>query len=132
MQRISTPGLSYHGAASPLKMSVSTISSKSKELSISISCSAWTTEGTQNNLLIERKDNIINMCELMFYNSTFTVNKDYYETLKESEVILSGSIPERTAIHTMLITTFGLEYNSYSSIFSRTITMEELFKDSEE
>ena len=74
-----------------------------------------------------RKDNTVNMCELKFYNSEFTVDKSYYSKLKEREVILSGFIPKRMAIHTTLITTFGLKYNNYSSVFTNTITLEDLF-----
>lgn len=91
--------------------------------------SAWSNDETQIDLLIKRKDNTINMCELKFYNTKFTVNKSYYEKLKEREGILSENIPKRMAIHSTLITTFGLTYNNYSSVFSNTITMDELFKD---
>ena len=89
--------------------------------------SAWANTDTQIDLLIKRKDNTINMCELKFYNTTFIVNKSYYEKLKEREVILSAYIPKRMAIHTTLVTTFGLKYNNYSSVFSNTISMQDLF-----
>ena len=91
--------------------------------------SAWVNTDTQIDLLIKRKDNTINMCELKFYNTTFIVNKSYYEKLKEREVILSAYIPKRMAIHTTLVTTFGLKYNNYSSVFSNTITMQDLFSE---
>ncbi len=91
--------------------------------------SAWSNDETQIDLLIKRKDNTINMCELKFYNTKFTANKSYYEKLKEREGILSENIPKRMAIHSTLITTFGLTYNNYSSVFSNTITMDDLFKD---
>ena len=91
--------------------------------------SAWANTDTQIDLLIKRKDNTINMCELKFYNTTFIVNKSYYEKLKEREVILSAYIPKRMAIHTTLVTTFGLKYNNYSSVFSNTITMQDFFSE---
>ncbi len=89
--------------------------------------SAWADRETQIDLLIRRKDNIMNMCEIKFYNSEFTVTKSYYEKLKEREVILADYIPKRMAIHTTLVTTFGLKYNNYSSVFSNTITLDDLF-----
>ncbi len=91
------------------------------------SCSAWADSDTQIDLLIMRNDNIVNMCELKFYNTNFTVNKSYYEKLKEREVILSEHIPKRMAIHNTLITTFGLKYNNYSSVFNNIITLNDLF-----
>lgn len=93
------------------------------------SYSAWADQDTQTDLLIRRKDNTINMCEMKFYNTFFTVNKSYYEKLKEREVILSAYIPKRMAVHTTLVTTYGLAYNNYSSVFCNTITMEDLFSD---
>lgn len=93
------------------------------------SSSAWADSDTQIDLLIKRNDNTINMCEMKFYNTFFTVNKSYYEKLKEREVILSAHIPKRMAIHTTLVTTYGLTYNNYSSVFSNTITMDDLFVD---
>ena len=96
---------------------------------VTTSYSAWTNGETQIDLLIRRKDNTMNMCELKFYNSEFTVTKNYYEKLKEREVILSDYIPKRMAIHTTLVTTFGLKYNNYSSVFSNTITLKDLFSE---
>ncbi len=93
------------------------------------SVSAWGNDDTQIDLLIKRKDNTINMCELKFYNTNFTVSKSYYEKLKEREGILSENIPKRMAIHSTLITTFGLTYNNYSSAFSKVVTMDDLFKE---
>ena len=94
---------------------------------VTTTCSAWADSDTQIDLLMMRKDNTVNMCELKFYNSEFTVDKSYYSKLKEREVILSGFIPKRMATHTTLITTFGLKYNNYSSVFTNTITLEDLF-----
>lgn len=36
------------------------------------------TEGAQIDLLISRKDNVVNLCEMKFYNEKFTVDKSYY------------------------------------------------------
>ena len=95
--------------------------------------SAWSKrgddiEGAQIDLLIDRNDNIINMCELKYYSDEFTVNKEYYKKLIHRQELLSAEIPKRYAIHNTLITTFGLTYNEYSGIFSNVITLDELFR----
>lgn len=84
-------------------------------------------KGAQIDLLIDRNDDIINMCELKFYGDDFVVEKDYYRILKHREEILSKHISKRTAIHSTLITTFGLCYNEYSGVFTNTITLDDLF-----
>ena len=94
--------------------------------------SAWSKraddqEGTQIDLLIDRADNIINMCELKFYSDDFTVDRNYYRLMMRRQELLSNEIPKRKAIHNTLITTYGLAYNEYSGVFSRVITLDDLF-----
>ena len=38
-------------------------------------------EGTQIDLIIKRKDNIYNLCEIKFYSEEFTVDKSYHAKL---------------------------------------------------
>ena len=85
-------------------------------------------EGLQIDLLIKRNDNVINMCEIKFYNRPFQDNKEYYSQILTRESILSEMISKRTAIHSTLITTFGLVNNEYSSAFLNTIVLDDLFK----
>lgn len=96
--------------------------------------SAWSkrsddAEGTQIDLLISRKDNVINMCEIKYYSDKFTVGKDYYQTLLHRQEILAKEISPKMSIHSTIITTFGLAYNEYSGIFMNEITMDDLFMD---
>ena len=95
--------------------------------------SAWSkrpddTEGTQIDLLIERKDNIVNMCEIKFYGDLFTVDKSYDLVLRRRQMLLGEKIPRRMAIHSTLITTFGVKPNEYRWSFVKVITLEELFQ----
>lgn len=91
-------------------------------------CSQWFGEESQVDLLIERKDNVVNMCEIKFYGVEFSVDKDYYGTLNQRQVNLVKHLAKRTAVQNTLITTFGLKYNTYSGVFVKTITLEDLFK----
>ncbi len=84
-------------------------------------------QGMQLDLLITRDDNIVNMCEIKYYNKEFSVDKAYYKALLERQGILEEILPQRMAVHDTLITTIGLKYNEYSTIFSNVITLEDLF-----
>ncbi len=86
-----------------------------------------TSRGTQIDLIIERKDNVINMCEMKFYNEEFTVNKDYHLVLERRKSLLREIIPKRATIHNTLITTYGLKKISYFSDFVQVITLDQLF-----
>ena len=85
-------------------------------------------QGMQLDLLISRDDNIVNMCEIKFYNKEFAVDKAYYKTLMERQEMLEKLLPARMAVHNTLITTDGLKYNEYSNVFLNVITLEELMK----
>ena len=85
-------------------------------------------EGTQIDMLIDRDDNVINVCEMKFYGEMFTVSKQYYMTLLKRQRILGELIPKKKSIRTTLITTMGLVPNNYSSIFTHVITMDDLFE----
>lgn len=95
--------------------------------------SAWSkraddTEGTQIDMIIERRDNVVNMCEVKFYGDEFAVSRDYHLTLMRRQELLSKMIPKRSVIHSILITTFGLAYNEYSGDFLQTVTLADLLE----
>ena len=95
--------------------------------------SAWSkkeddTDGVQIDLLINRNDNVINMCEIKYYSGPFKVDKEYYAKILGRQTILSEKVSPKTSIHSTLITTFGLADNEYSSAFVNTVTLEDLFR----
>ena len=94
--------------------------------------SAWSKraddeDGTQIDLLIERRDNIVNMCELKFYSGEFSVKKDYHRVLINRQLLLEKELSPKMTIHNTLITTYGLKYSEYSGFFDNVITMDDLF-----
>lgn len=84
-------------------------------------------EGTQIDLLIERNDNIINVCEMKFYKDEFTVNKDYYRTILRRQEMILEKVSPRVAVHSTLVTTFGIKRNEYSNVFNNVVTIDDLF-----
>ena len=84
--------------------------------------------GTQIDLLIERDDHVVNMCELKFYSGEFVVDKDYHKVLINRQGLLEEAIPRGMIVHSTLVTTYGLKYNEYSGDFDNVITMEDLFR----
>ena len=94
--------------------------------------SAWSKrandeDGLQIDLLINRNDNVINMCEIKYYGDDFAVSKDYYRVLLHRQEMLSREVSPKVTIHNTLITTFGLVQNKYSSVFSNVVTLDDLF-----
>lgn len=68
------------------------------------------------------------MCEIKFYGEEFVVDKKYDMLLRHRTSLLARELSAKTAIHSTLITTFGLKYNEYSGAFVKVIDMDSLFK----
>ena len=86
------------------------------------------TEGIQIDLIIERKDNIVHMCEIKFYSDEFTVTKDYHFVLERRKRMLYEHVSKKASIHHTLITTFGIRNIEYYSDFIHIITLDDLFR----
>jgi hypothetical protein len=101
---------------------------------ISTTQSAWAlrgdddVDGTQIDLIISRKDNVVNMCEMKFYGDEYVVNNAYERKLAHRQILLAEKLNRRTVIYPVLITTYGLTYNEYSGSFTHTVVMDDLFK----
>lgn len=92
--------------------------------------SSWFNDFAQIDLLINRDDNIMNQCEIKFYNAPFTIDKQYYLNLKNKTAALQHATQTRKNIFITMITTFGLNENKYShELVQNSIRLEDLFKD---
>lgn len=73
-----------------------------------------TTTGTQIDLVIDRNDHIINLCEIKFYNVKFTVTKDYAQKLREKIRVFQEVTRTKKQVQLVMITTFGVKPNKHS------------------
>jgi AAA+ ATPase superfamily predicted ATPase len=94
--------------------------------------SAWSKsdedeEGTQIDMIINRKDNVVNMCEMKFYGSEVMVDKKMDKQIRYKSTFLQNEIPKKSVVHNTLVTTFGLKKNEYSDVFLNVITLDDLF-----
>lgn len=83
-------------------------------------------DGMQIDLMIDRADDIVNVCEMKYSKAPFKVTKPYAEKLLKRLTDLESTLPEKTFLLT-LITVNGMEHNLHSDIFVHAITADELF-----
>jgi len=86
-----------------------------------------TNKGVQIDMIIERDDLIINLCEIKFYNKEFVITKQYKEELEHKIFKLQQVISRKQTIHLTLITTFGVKENKYSNMVQSEIVLDDLF-----
>lgn len=93
--------------------------------------SAWRStvsgNGAQIDLLIDRKDQTINVCEIKFSTENYSITKAYEENLRNKISSFRQETKTKKAIHLTLITTYGLTVNKYSGMVQKEVVFEDLF-----
>ena len=86
-----------------------------------------TKNGAQIDLIIDRNDNVINLCEMKFSNKVFVIDKNYNKVLQNKKWAFAEETRTKKALHTTMITTYGVKQNMYWHTIQSEITMEDLF-----
>lgn len=85
-------------------------------------------EGAQIDLLIDRQDNVISLCEVKFYNDELVLTKADVDGLRRKKSIFRHVTGTKKQIFIAVITTFGLLNNKYSlGLVDNTLDMNALF-----
>jgi uncharacterized protein len=82
----------------------------------------------QIDMLIERADNALNLCEIKFSNDVYTLTKAEADTTRKKMFYLQGQLKKRKSIFPVMITTFGCEKNMhYLGLITNQLDMDCLF-----
>ena len=84
------------------------------------------TEGLQIDLLIDRADDVVNICEMKYCKSEYIVTKDYASKLVHRQSLLEAQQPDKT-FHLTLVSTGTLQRNEYADTFTSIVTLDDLF-----
>ncbi|MFZ2899360.1 MAG: ATP-binding protein [Saprospiraceae bacterium] len=84
--------------------------------------------GFQLDLLIDRQDQVINICEIKFYNAGFTIDKAMALELRNKMAAFREATRTRKQLFLTFITTFGVSQNQHSlGLVDAELTIDELF-----
>jgi len=81
----------------------------------------------QIDLLIDRNDSVINICEMKFSKGVFTVDKTTWKNLMNKMEVFRQNTGATKAIHLTMITTFGISKNMYANDINSVISIDDLF-----
>jgi hypothetical protein len=83
--------------------------------------------GAQVDMVIERADRIVHLCEMKFSESLYNITKDYETRLRERlNVFKVKTKTKKMVVHTF-ITTYGVGEGKHHSIVHSEVTMDDLF-----
>ena len=87
-----------------------------------------TYNGIQIDLLIDRADGVINLCEAKFTSASYKLTTDYKSRLRERADIFSAVTKSKKSIFVTLITTYGLhKADEHLDVIQNVITLDDLF-----
>jgi uncharacterized protein len=85
-------------------------------------------EGAQIDLVIDRADRCINLCDMKYYDEELTIDKLCAENLQKQKNVFREQVKTHKALFTTLITTYGVKRNMhFLSAVDQQLTMEDLF-----
>jgi len=80
--------------------------------------------GAQIDLIIERADNVINLCEMKYAQEPYLISKSLDQAMRNRRAAFIDETGTRKAVHLTMITPFGLKRNMYSDSIQSQVTIE--------
>jgi AAA+ ATPase superfamily predicted ATPase len=83
--------------------------------------------GAQIDLLIDRRDDVINLCEMKCTDNAFEMTADYRENLINKLNSFTEEVDPKKSVHITLVTSNGYKRNEYSDVIQNDIGPDSLF-----
>lgn len=101
---------------------------------VSTEISAWTKyekgkKIAQIDLVIDRRDQVINLCEMKFSLNKYDITPAYMKYLVERRELFRASTDTSSALHLTFITLAGVKHNAQWNMIQSEVTADELFRD---
>lgn len=81
----------------------------------------------QIDLVIDRRDQVVNLCEIKFSKVRYELTRKYVEHMQERLELFRKKTGTRKALHITMITTLGLADNEYAGEVQNTVVLDDLF-----
>lgn len=85
-------------------------------------------KGAQIDMLIDRADNLVNICEMKFSHNEYTVTKDDADSLHHKAERFIAETGCKKSVSLTMVTVSGIAHTGYWSEIHNSITSEDLFK----
>ncbi len=86
-------------------------------------------KGFQIDMLIDRRDDVINICEMKFYSDEFSISSEYAKNLRTKKEGLKAVTTTNKMIHMTFVTTYGVLGNQNKiDLVDNDLTIDVLFE----
>lgn len=99
---------------------------------ISTNSCSWRKQGGENDgaqidLLIDRSDRVINVCEMKFSEKPYSITKAYADNLRMKMAVFTDTTRIRKSLALTMVTTYGILPGINTGIVQNEVIMDELF-----
>ncbi len=84
-------------------------------------------KGGQIDMLIDRADAAINICEMKYAQDEYTITAEYEQRLRERMSSFRAATKTKKALLHTFITTFGVKRNMHSGLVNSEVKLDDLF-----
>ena len=84
--------------------------------------------GAQIDLVLDRDDRIVNLCEMKFTDGPYEVDAEEAARLRARREIFIRETGTRKAVHLTLVAPWGVKQGRYSGIFQSVVTLDDLLQ----
>lgn len=84
-------------------------------------------EKTQIDLLIDRNDGVINLCEMKFSTQEYSITEEEEIKLRRRRANFIEASQTKKAVHITLVSPYGIKQNKHSFIVQNEVTLKNLF-----
>ena len=101
---------------------------------VQTTCFAWRKSGNQQrkgaqvDMVIDRRDGVVNLCEMKFANSEYEIKSDEDRWIRERREIFREDTKTRKSVHLTYVTTYGLSANAYANDVQSQVVLDDLFR----
>lgn len=84
--------------------------------------------GAQIDLLIDRKDGVVNVCEMKFGTGEYSIGTSYAKELENKLALLKEETRTSKSLHLTLVTASGVKRNENSYLVQSQVKLDDLFR----
>lgn len=82
----------------------------------------------QIDLIIDRADGIVNICEMKYTNGPFPISSDYLEELKLRCIRYQKEVAPRKGVQLTIVAAYGITKNNQASEINSVVAIDDLFE----
>lgn len=84
--------------------------------------------GAQIDLIIERRDRVINLCKMKFSINEYSIDKEYDHVLRNKLDTFRRMTGTKKSLQITMITTYGVKQGKYSGLIQSQVLLDDLFQ----